>query len=267
MLDLVERSADSTAAQLTRLLARYGTHLRKSRIWRLLGVTVMIGQNNIGGERFTVADARGLASFAKSNDLERVSMWSLNRDQPCATTFGAELSNTCSGTSESTLEFTHVFDGLSGSLDSSTSPSAVVLRPASPDTNPANAPFPLWNPTAAYVAGYKVVEDGEIYQAKWYTSGQDPQAQYQYSFESPWELLGPVLPTDHVPHITYPPGTYPAWSTSTMYLAGQRVLYKNLPYQAKWSSQGVPPGTDAAQQPSSPWQALYRIPGEPVTGG
>jgi len=265
MLDLVEGSADSTATQLTRMLSRYGIHVSKTRIWRLLGVTVMIGQNNIGGERFTTADAQGLASFAKTNHLARLSMWSINRDQPCATTFGAELSNTCSGTSESNLEFTHIFNSLSGTIDSSSASSAVVLRPVAPDTNPANAPFPAWNPEAAYVAGYKVVVNGEIYQAKWYTTGQDPSA--QYPSDSPWELLGPVLPTDHAPKITYPLGTYPTWSTSTTYVAGERVLYQRLPYQAKWASQGVPPGAEAAQQPSSPWQALYRIPGEPATGG
>lgn len=269
MLDEVERSLVATEGQLAHRLPQYGIHLRPAQIWHRIGVTVMIGQNNVAGERFTTAGARGLVSFARSKGLGRVSMWSVNRDQPCGASFGAVLSNTCSGTPQTSLEFSRIFGQLQGSIPASDSTGVSgVLRPVAPDTNPANAPFPLWSPSAAYVTGYKVVQGGEIYQAKWYSSGQDPAAQYQYSWQSPWELLGPVLPTDRAPVIVVPPGThYPAWSASRLYVAGQHVLYKGLPYQAKWSSQGVAPGVDAGQQPSSPWRPLYRIPGEPVAGG
>ena len=60
-------------------------------------------------------------------------------------------------------------------------------------------------PTGDYPFGYKVVENGEIYQAKWYNTGDDPQAQVQYSWQTPWELLGPVLPGDHAPVSTRRP--------------------------------------------------------------
>lgn len=268
MLNLVERSLESTASQLGSVLPRYGINLQRDQIWRRLGVTVMIGQNDIAGERFTVANAQGLTSFAKARGLERLSMWSINRDQSCGAGFrAAVLSTTCSGTTQSTLEFTKIFSVLRGSLGGRSSSEAKVLRPIAGDKNPANAPFPFWNPTADYVSGYKVVENGEIYQAKWYNSGQDPAAQYQYSWQSPWELLGPVLPTDHAPVIASPPpGTYPQWSATTVYVAGRRVLYKGLPYVAKWSNVGVAPGLAAVPQASSPWKALYTIPGEPTVG-
>jgi hypothetical protein len=48
------------------------------------------------------------------------------------------------------------------------------VQPAVADTNPADAPYPLWSASASYPLGYKVVENGEIYQAKWYNSGDDP---------------------------------------------------------------------------------------------
>lgn len=267
MLGQVEHSLSATDAQLSRVLPRYGIRLRPAQVWRRIGVTVMIGQNNVAGERFTTGDAKGLVSFVRSKGIARVSMWSLNRDQACGASFGPVLSNTCSGTAQSSLEFSHIFGQLQGVLAAS-GPTSGILRPVAPDTNPANAPFPIWSPVASYPAGYKVVEDGEIYQAKWYNSAQDPRAQYQYSWESPWELLGPVLPSDHAPVIPAPaPGTYPAWSAATLYVAGQRVLYDRLAYEAKWSNQGVAPGIDAVQEPSSPWRPLYRIPGEPVSGG
>ena len=113
------------------------------------------------------------------------------------------------------------------------------------DTNPADAPYPLWSATANYPLGYKVVENGEIYQAKWYNSGDDPSAQVQYSWQTPWELLGPVLPGDHArgrsPRCPRAPTR--RGRSSTQYQAGNKVLYQGLPYQAKWSNQGVSPAT------------------------
>jgi chitinase len=132
------------------------------------------------------------------------------------------------------------------------------------DTNPADAPYPLWSSSADYPLGYKVVEDGEIYQAKWYNSGDDPSAQVQDSWQTPWELLGPVVPGGGGAAIaTVPAGTYPAWSVGTQYQAGDKVLYQGLPYQAKWINQGVSPATQSTDPSGSAWKALYGIPGEP----
>ena len=81
----------------------------------------------------------------------------------------------------------------------------------------------------------------------------------------PWELVGPVVPGDHGPTIpTLPAGTYPAWSLSTQYQVGEKVLFQGLPYQAKWSNQGVSPATQSTDPSGSPWKALYTIPGEPA---
>ena len=270
MLGLAELALQSTHRQLSRLLPSYGIRLKSATVWRHIGVTVMIGQNTVSGENFTLRDATGLRSFVRAKGIARVSIWSLNRDQACGDGGGtvAILSDTCSGTRQSQLAFTNLFDHFGGSLPKVSDSSDTLLRSVSPDTNPANAPYPLWNPTASYVADYKVVEDGEIYQAKWYNSAQDPATQYQYSWQSPWELLGPVLPTDHAPVIpTLPPGTHPAWSPGQMYVAGRDVLYEGLPYEAKWTNQGVPPGITSTEQPSSPWQPLSTIPGEPSTAG
>jgi cellulose synthase/poly-beta-1,6-N-acetylglucosamine synthase-like glycosyltransferase/chitodextrinase len=265
MLDQVEDALNQAHAQLTTLLPRYGLHLKSQQIWQRLGATVMIGQNNIKGERFTVADAQGLTGFAHRNHLGRVSMWSLNRDSQCGTSFAEVgiLSDTCSGTTQADLQFAHIFDRLQGQAHLTLASGGNVLPPK-PDTNPASDPYPQWSPTASYVAGYKVVENGEIYQAKWYNSGQVPAAQVQYSYETPWELLGPVLPGDKalvMPRL--PRGTYPAWNRLRSYAAGQKVLFHRLPYQAKWDNQGVSPGAEASDPAGSPWQPLFTVPGEP----
>jgi cellulose synthase/poly-beta-1,6-N-acetylglucosamine synthase-like glycosyltransferase/chitodextrinase len=265
MGQLAEKALRATAGQLATLYPEYGIHLRSPQIWQRLGATVMIGQNDVQGENFTVNDAQALVGFASRNHLGRLSMWSINRDSQCGTSFPETglLSNTCSGTAQSGLQFAQVFGQFQG--NAVVSSSAGEVQPAVADTNPANAPYPQWSATASYPLGYKVVENGEIYQAKWYNSGDDPSAQVQDSWQTPWELLGPVLPSDHAPSIaTLPAGTHPAWSVGTQYQAGDQVLYQGLPYQAKWSNQGTSPGTESSDPAGSPWEALYSIPGEPA---
>jgi cellulose synthase/poly-beta-1,6-N-acetylglucosamine synthase-like glycosyltransferase/chitodextrinase len=259
-----EDALNATAGQLESIYPSYGIHLSPQQTWQRLGATVMIGQNDVQGENFTVSDASTLLGFASANHLGRVSLWSINRDSPCGTSFPETglLSNTCSGTAQSGLQFSQLFDQMQGSVV--LSPGAGKVQPAAADTNPADAPYPQWSAATDYPLGYKVVEDGEIYQAKWYNSGDDPSAQVQYAYQSPWELLGPVLPGDHGADIaTMPAGTYPAWSVNTQYEDGDKVLYQGLPYQAKWSNQGVSPATESTDPSGSAWEALYSIPGEP----
>jgi chitinase len=263
---LVQAALNATHAQLTDLFPRYGIRLRPQQIWQRMGATVMIGQNDIQGENFTVSDARAVVSFAAANHLGRISMWSLNRDAQCGSSFPENglMSNTCSGTAQSSLEFSQIFGQLQG-VTSVTS-TAGNDQPAVASTNPADAPYPLWSALGDYPAGYKVVENGEIYQSKWYNTGDDPQTQVQSSWQTPWELLGPVLPGDHAPALSrLPAGTYPAWSVTSQYKTGDKVLYLGLPYQAKWDNEGVSPLTGQGDPSASPWQALYRTPGEPVS--
>jgi chitinase len=263
MAQLAEKALTVTSGQLATLYPEYGIHLRSQQIWQRLGATVMIGQNDIQGENFTVADAQALAAFAGRSHLGRLSLWSINRDSQCGSSFPETglLSNTCSGTAQSGLQFTQVFDQLQG--NAIVSPGAGKVQPAVADTNPADAPYPQWSASADYPLGYKVVEDGEIYQAKWYNTGDDPSAQVQYSWQTPWELLGPVVSGEGMTIATLPAGTYPAWSIDTQYEVGDRVLYQGLPYQAKWINQGTSPATESTDPSGSPWKALYGIPGEP----
>ena len=265
MLQPAEAALNATHAQLADLFPRYGVHLRSQQIWQRMGATVMIGQNNIQGENFTVSDAGGLVGFANADHLGRLSMWSLNRDSQCGSSFPETglLSTTCSGTAQSSGEFSQIFGRLQG-VTSVTS-AAGNVQPAVANTNPADAPFPQWFATAQYPLGYKVVENGEIYQAKWFNSGDDPSAQVQYAWQTPWELLGPVLPGDHAPVISAPSaGAYPAWSMSTNYRAGEKVLYQGLPYVAKWDNEGVSPQGASGDPTGSPWRPLYKVPGEPA---
>jgi chitinase len=234
-------------------------------VWRHLAVTVMIGQNDVAGEVFTLADARRLVRDAQKWQLGRVSMWSINRDRGCSRSFSVVVhSNVCSGTEQDTLAFSTIFSALAGTTAApSDLPSPTATTPVTVD-NPATSPYPLWRAGRSYVAGYKVVRNGNVYQARWFTRGDDPAAPIGRGAQKAWTLLGPVLPGDRpVPPSPLPDGTYPRWSARELYPLGARVLFNRLPYQAKWANRGASPGDEDLDPAVSPWQPLFTIPGEP----
>lgn len=252
--------ATDSEAQVADLYQHYGV---TSSLPERFGVTVMIGENDSAGENLTVTGAADVARAAASRHWGRVSMWSLNRDAQCGSAFAevGVLSNTCSGAVESSLGFSKALGVLSGrdGVGAAATTTGIALAPSN-----APGPYPQWSPAVTYPATYKVVREGEIYEAKWYTQGQDPATVVQYPSQTPWQLIGPVLAGSHPPTTTtLPPGTDPTWSPRTTYTAGQRVLFEGLPYQAKWYNVAQSPAAEATDPTSSPWEALFRIPGEP----
>jgi chitinase len=266
-------SMTASQQQLAALYGSAGARLDSADIWHKLGVTVMIGQNDLAGEQVSVGDARAVAHFASDHGMGRVSMWSLNRDSQCGVTFAVigTHSNNCSGVAQAPLQFTKTFVELRGNARANaaavTTPDLVPAATTATADNPATSPYPIWQPTQAYRENYKVVWQQAVYIAKWYSEGQTPNAGNVPATASPWRLIGPVLRTDHAPEIPkLPAGTYPAWSATKVFTVGDRVLYQGLPYRAGWYTQGDLPGSAGQNGTESPWTALYRIPGEPYDG-
>lgn len=65
-----------------------------AEVWKMVGVTPMIGVNDTYGEKFTLSNADTLRTFAQQNGIYNISIWSLDRDKPCG---GSRPSPTCSG--------------------------------------------------------------------------------------------------------------------------------------------------------------------------
>ncbi|MEA2445756.1 MAG: chitinase [Thermoleophilales bacterium] len=273
MLRAVTSSISATHGQIAVMYRRAGLPLSPGHLWGKLGVTVMIGQNDVDGERVSVRDARAIATFARSHGLGRVSTWSLNRDAQCGSTFPVlgTHSNFCSGVAQDKLQFSKTFARLRGSARSQsaavTTPDSALQATSTTVDDPAKSPYPIWQPEQAYREGYKVVWHQAVYVAKWYSQGQTPDSENVAPGALPWQLIGPVLSTDRAPKIpTLPAGTYPEWKVSRIFRAGERVLYQGLPYQASWYTVGDVPGGTGENGTPSPWKALYKIPGEPTTG-
>jgi chitinase len=269
MLELTTRALESTHRQLSDLYLRLGVNLTSPQLWSRIGATPMIGQNDVDAERFTLDDARGLASFAVEKGLGRVSMWSVNRDAPCRGTFTNVVvhSNTCSGVAQDPLAFSSVFAGLPGRAVGTSVRDSVAIPDQEPIVDdPRTSPYPVWRLTAQYVGGYKVVWHGVVYQAKWANQGVDPSATGDAATPVPWSVIGPVSPADAAPQpspaVT---GVTAQWDPATVYGRADRVLFDGLPYQARWSTKGDVPPAEFPVSPDEPWQPLFTVPGEPPT--
>ena len=83
-------AANATFAQMTAVFSARGQTFG----WNQLGVTPMLGVNDVKTEVFTLQDADRLEIFARSKGLGMIGMWSLNRDNPGP---AGQLANTHAG--------------------------------------------------------------------------------------------------------------------------------------------------------------------------
>jgi chitinase len=274
MIGTIEHSLVATQAQVQTLWRSAGLASSAGAAWGHIGATPMLGVNDVTSERFTIKDAHELATFVNKRGIARVSAWSLNRDQQCGGAFAkvGELSNTCSGVEQKPLEFTKIFGALKGTKTAQRATAeASVAAPTHPSPeadDPATSPYPIWRPAAAYTAGYKVVWQGQIYQAGWWNQGTPPGTAAADSPTGPWQPIGPVPPGSHAPKLVkLDKGHLPAWSPTKVYHGGERVTFEGLPYLARWYTQGEQPLAELPSDPSVPWEPLFKYPGEPTAAG
>jgi len=217
----------------------------------------MIGQNDTPGDVVTVDDASRLVDLAKRLGLGRVSMWALSRDSSC----GAQLaqgivSGSCSGIAQEPLAFTYVFDQLAGRATAAGARTTVTTLGQGRD-DPATSPYPIWLEDKVYEQGDKVTWHRGVYEAKWWSEGDLPDAPVAHEWDTPWRYLGPVMPGDHpAPVVKLRNGTYPAWSVDRVYVKGQRVQIGGVGYEAQWWTRGERPDPDVKQVWDSPWLVL-----------
>lgn len=252
-----------TQRQLGILYDRAGTHQSDVSLWRKIGATPMVGQNDIKDEVFNQDDAKALNSFAHSQGIGRMSMWSANRDIQCGENYVnlSVVSDSCSGISQDKYAFMTI---LSENFTGDMTANARTITEAEPTPSaasvaddPKTSPYQIWSESGTYLQGTKVVWHKNVYRAKWWTHGDTPDNPVLQSWETPWELIGPVLPGEQpISQPTLPAGTYPEWSGDTAYDAKQRVLFQGVPYQAKWWNRGESPAAASSNPNASPWVPL-----------
>jgi chitinase len=85
------------------------TQIQSAGLNATVGVTPMIGVNDVNTEIFRLSDAQMLLDFANSNSfVTRLSFWSVSRDNGSCPNAGF-ASPTCSGISQANWAFSQIF--------------------------------------------------------------------------------------------------------------------------------------------------------------
>lgn len=253
----------NTHRQLRILYEEQGMFLSDSILWSKVGATPMIGQNDLSGEVFTLEDAQELNQFALDVQLGRMSMWSANRDRKSNPDYvnTDSVSDFYSGVEQKESDFAIILgEGLNGDIYENAkieTVSDVTEEELEKEDDPATSPYEIWNKEKTYVAGTKVVWHHNVYQAKWWTKGEEPDSPILHVEDAPWELIGPVLPGEKpIPIVYLPKGTYDEWSGEAVYREGDRVMVGDNTYEAKWWTENENPQAAELDDPGFPWRVV-----------
>lgn len=163
-------------------------------------------------------------------------------------------------------------------------PTVPTPVPAVPESSPQPDPQPIaegpsaWDPSKVYVAGDRVIHQGIVYQAKWWTQGDDPTSSGPWGV---WESVGlsaPPPPSSLPPPQSPPPSSVPppqspppseppspAPPTDPLGPGGEQGALENL-LQLLESKKDLleAPGTNGvfvSEQPDSSWSpsTVYKL--------
>jgi chitinase len=262
MLQASEDAVVALQRQLGILYKQQHVTLGQSTLWSKVGATPMIGQNDDKAEVFSLSAATDFNAFLTSHGAGRVSAWSLNRDRSCGSNYTTltVVSDSCSGIAQGGSSFASILGkGFTGSVaaDAKSVTTSEIVSSASLKDDPKTSPYPIWKKSNSYLEGAKIVWHHNVYVAKWWTQDDLPDNPVLNSWQTPWQLVGPVLKGEKpVVQPTVPAGTYPTWTGSDVFNTGDRAIFDGIPYQAKWWTQGDSPAAASSNPDSSPWTPL-----------
>lgn len=102
---MAQNARNAAAATFRQLHAIYPAKTAAQR-WAMIGLTPMIGENDVPGEVFTLDDAHALLDFATARGIGLIGFWSASRDKQC---FTRAPSDQCSGVEQERYDFAKVF--------------------------------------------------------------------------------------------------------------------------------------------------------------
>ncbi len=161
------QAANSTFSQLQSLYASHNQPKSAAQLWKMLGVTPMIGVNDVQSEIFLPSDAQQVVAFATAHDLGLLGFWSGNRDHQCPGGAQTSASGSCSSILQTPFQFTIIFHAFTtgvwedlgfakaGSTGFPTLTGGGLLLPGTPATwTLSNVPA---GATVVFVAGATIV--------------------------------------------------------------------------------------------------------------
>ncbi len=219
-----------------------------------IGITPMIGQNDVNSERFYVSDAQILYDWATAQEqvawMGMLSMWSGPRDNGGCP---GQLSPKCSGIEQDDYAFTQIFAQYLYDENNNAYPEITITAPPNGAVFDAGADI-----TVTAEADDK---DGTIAKVAFYLNSTLAGTAAAQPFNCTLTNVGTgihnitVVATDNAGGSTSafpirvfvgPVCTSDPWDASQAYLAGDIVSFDNHEWQAKWWSHGQEPGSGYA---------------------
>ena len=147
-------AATALYGQLKTLYQDSGANKSEAELWAMVGITPMIGENDVSTEIFNQQDAREVVAFAQSKAIGRIAMWSVNRDKACAN--GGSLYE-CTKITQSANEFGLIFNAFAGPSIPVT-PTATLMPSTTPTQTPVvtAGPSPTPQPANGCAVTYKI---------------------------------------------------------------------------------------------------------------
>lgn len=106
------QAATSLQQQLKTIYSKHNISKTDAALWQMIGITPMIGMNDVTTEKFTIKDAQQVTDFAKQHKLPFLGMWSMNRDHQCSPPTIPYVSLKCSSVPQADFGFSMVFNTL-----------------------------------------------------------------------------------------------------------------------------------------------------------
>ncbi|WP_308445852.1 carbohydrate-binding protein [Chitiniphilus purpureus] len=144
-----------------------------AELWAMIGVTPMIGQNDVQNEVFTLEDAQTLTNFARQKNIGLIAYWSFQRDRVGSGNYGAY-----SLVNKANFDFYNIFKAAASNTPVTPTPTPVTPTPTpvtptpTPVTPTPVTPTPTpggcyagWAEGNTYSAGTLVTYNGRNYQA------------------------------------------------------------------------------------------------------
>jgi chitodextrinase len=235
-----------------------------AQLWGMIGVTEMPGIDDYGAaETFTTANATSVYNWAVSKGINTLSFWALQRDNGgCPGTGG---SDTCSGTTQSTWQFSHTFEpftsggttppppandfslsltAASGSVTAGSSTTSGIATAVTQGSAQSVALSVSGAPAGvtATVSPASVTAGGSATLSV-ATTAATVSGTYQLTVTG---IEGSAVHTATY-SLTVTGGTTACtaapWSSTAIYVGGDTVSYNGHTYKAKWWTTGETPGT------------------------
>ncbi|WP_061994340.1 chitinase [Clostridium sp. ATCC 25772] len=261
MGDLVIDSAKSVHKQLKNIYAQANIKKSDADIWKMIGVTPMNGLD-YSGNIVDQNEAKEVLNFGKTVGMRLIGMWSVNRDFQNS----QGKTNYVSINDSSILQEKFEFGKILSKYDSNDG-TEVIEKPDTEDPGDGGEVdgVSAYKTDRAYVAGEQVSYKGKIYEAKWWTKGDLPDAKVSNSWETPWKLIKDVETPGEKPDEKpdEKPGEdgetsedAPLYNSDKEYIAGDKVTYNGKVYKAKWWTKGNLPDTKVSNSWETPWELV-----------